>query len=138
MPGRAVFNNCVFFIANVKKIVNKQHLNNDEFETRKMATIIAALSSNHSWKTYKYLNNYCELDKEAIVAEANKATKDGWQYITENDVEEVVNANFNEHVFSLWLFYAVDKKEREEYLRVFGKFKKNFEYGLEPMERVVQ
>lgn len=137
MPGRAIYNHCVFFVSAVKKISNKKDLTQEEDRTRKKAALVAALSSNHSWKTYKYIYNYGELDKQAISDEAFEAFREGWKCITENDVEEVVNANLNPHIFSMWLFYALGQDERNEYNDLYNKLKKEFAYSLEPMERAV-
>ena len=137
IPGRAIVNNCVYFIAEVKKISNKSLLTPQEQEIKKKASIVAALSSNHSWRTYKYLHNYCDIDRDAIVGETAIAFKDGWKNITESDVEEVVNSSQTPHMFAMWMFYALDEKQRSEFGQLFGKLKKEQEYGLEPIERKI-
>lgn len=102
---------------------------------KKKAALIAALSSNHSWKTYKYLHNYGEMDKEAMASEVDYAFREGWKSISETDVEEVVNSDLNPHFFSMWLFHAFCGDRREECSQIFDKLKKEFAYGLEPLER---
>lgn len=125
------------FVAEVRKLVGKKNLNEREIGTVKKAALVAALSSNHSWKTYKYLSNYCELDKEALANEFSYALREGWKRVTENDVEEVINNNFNPYVLSMWFYYAVDQRDREEYNAIYNELKKQLAYGLEPMEKRV-
>ncbi len=135
IPGRAILNNCVYFIAEVKRISCKPSLNPNEEEVMKKAGIIAALSSTHSWRTYKYLHNYSDIDRDAITGETAYAFKEGWKNITENDVEEVVNSSQAPYMFSMWMFYALNERQREEFSQLFGKLRKEQEYGLEPIER---
>lgn len=137
IPGRVIFNNCVLFVGEVRKIVGKKNLTEKEIETMKKAALIAALSSNHSWKTYKYLNNYCALDKDALAEEFSYALKEGWKRITESDVEEVINGEFSPYALSMWFYNAMDDENRSEYNSIFGKMKKQLAYGLEPMEKQV-
>jgi hypothetical protein len=125
------------FVGEVRKIVGKMNLTEKEIEVMKKAALIAALSSNHSWKTYKYLNNYSELDKDGLASEFEEAVKDGWKKITEIDVEEVINGEFNPYVLSTWFYNAIDEKERIGYATTFNNMKKQLAYGLEPMEKRV-
>ena len=37
----------------------------------------------------------------------------------------------------MWLFYTMDKEQRKEYSGLFRQIKKEFLYGLEPIERVI-
>ena len=140
IPGRVIFNNCVLFVGEVRKITGKRNLSEKELETMKKATLIAALSSNHSWKTSKYLNNYCELDKDALSEEFAMSAKEGWKSINENDVEEVINGAdrngpFNPFALSMYFYHAMDDHTRKEYTEIFGKMQKELAYGLEPMEK---
>lgn len=125
------------FVGEVRKIVGKRNLTEKEIEVMKKAALIAALSSNHSWKTYKYLNNYSELDKDGLSAEFEAALRDGWKKITENDVEEVINGEFNPYALSMWFYNAVEEKDRAHYAGIFNNMKKQLAYGLEPMEKQV-
>ncbi|MCL5427763.1 MAG: hypothetical protein M1321_01120, partial [Candidatus Marsarchaeota archaeon] len=131
----AILNNCVYFVSEVKRISCKANLTRDEEEIKKKAAIVAALSSTHSWHTFKYLHNYGEMDFDAMIEETAFAFKEGWKNISENDVEEVVNSNQAPYMFSMWMFYALDEKQRSEFSQLFGKLKKEQEYGLEPIER---
>ena len=125
------------FVGEVRKLVGKRDLTDKEKETVRKASLIAALSSNHSWKTYKYLNNYCEMDKDALVEEFGYAEKEGWKRITENDVEEVINSERNPYALSMWFYNAIGDKERGNYNNTYSRIKKELAYGLEPMERQV-
>jgi hypothetical protein len=125
------------FVAEVRKIIGKRNLSEKEFETMKKAALIAALSSNHSWKTHKYLNSFCGMDKGALAEEFDYARKEGWKRITEGDVEEVINGNFNQYLLSMWFYYAMGEDGREEYSPLFTRMKKELAYGLEPMEKRV-
>jgi hypothetical protein len=137
IPGRAIVNNCVYFIAEVKRIASKSTLTKQELEIKKKAAIVAALSSNHSWRTYKYLHKYSEMDRDALVGESAYAFKEGWKYITEPDVEEVVNTDQVPYNLSMWMYYALDEEQRNDFNHFFVKLRKEQEYGLEPIERRV-
>ena len=135
IPGRAIYNNCVMFIADVKRVSAKKTLNKSDLEIMKKAAVVAAVSSNHSWKTYKFLHDYCDFDKESMIAESEVAFTKAWKNITEADVEEVVNGECNQHSLSKWMFYVLDEDKRKDFLTYFNKLKKDQEYGLEPIER---
>ncbi len=123
------------FVAEVKRISSKKTLNKEEQETMKKAAVVAALASNHSWKTYKYLHNYGSFDKDSLSNEVAYAFENGWKNINESDVEEVVNSEYNPHVMSMWIFSALDERKRKDFVTFFEKLKKDQEYGLEPLER---
>jgi hypothetical protein len=137
IPGRVIFNNCVLFVGEVRKIVGKRALNEKEIEVMKKAALIAALSSNHSWKTHKYLSGLCELDKDEVSGEFQEALQDGWKKITENDVEEVINGDFKPYPLSMWFYNAIDEDNRSHYTGIFNNMRKQLAYGLEPMEKQV-
>ena len=129
-------NNYVFFVAGIGKLANKKVLADSEISMKKKAVMIAALSSNHSWKTHKYLCGISEgMDKGALAGEAAYAFKEGWKNINEADIEEVVNGSFSQHALSMWMYYVVDESFRDEYQNVYNNLKKEFAYGLEPIER---
>ena len=136
MPGRAILNNCVNFVINIRKLSTKRSVAESETDLITRAAIIAALSSNHSWKTYKYLNNLCEIDKEGICAETEYAFREGWKSISESDVEEVINSNLNSQQLSLWMYYAVSREKRQKLIEVFEKMRKEMAYNLEPLQKV--
>ena len=125
VPGKAIINNCVHFISEVKRISSKTDLSQSEAEIRKEAALIAALSSNHSWKTYKYLHHSGDLRaRKRRPAEFAYAAKDGWKNITESDVAEVKNNPPSPHAFSMWLYHTLDDKHRNEYGQLFDKIRK--------------
>ncbi len=37
----------------------------------------------------------------------------------------------------MWMYYALDEKQRNEFNHLFGKLKKEQEYGLAPIERKI-
>ena len=132
----------MLFVGEIRKLAAKQNFNAKEYGTVKKAVLIAALSSSHSWKTSKYLNNYCDLDKKSLSEEFIAAQNENWKFINENDIEEVVNCadkngSFNPYALSMWFYNVMDDKTRFEYSEVFNKMKKEFAYGLEPMEKRV-
>ncbi len=136
MPSRAILNNCVFFVSKVRKITDKETLGEEDEAVKKTAGLVAALSSNHSWLTYKYLHNYTELDRYVLRREAEEAFDSGWKRINEADVEEVTNSGFSTHAFSMWLYYVFDEEQRDDYTKLFLKLKEELAYGFEPMERI--
>jgi hypothetical protein len=135
MSSRSIFNKYELLVAEVRKVAKKHDTNEEEDKIKRKAMLIASLSSNHSWRTYTYLHDGGELDKEAIITEANSAFSEGWKNITETDVEEVVNSNINEYLFSTWLFYAVEKEHREYFKDLLEEMKLELIDGMEPMER---
>lgn len=138
MSGRTVLNRYSLFISDLHKAIkNKEAMRSDNI-LRKKAALIAALSSSHSWKTYEYFNDGAQFDKEAIVNERMNAFERGWMEITEDDVEEVISINISEYAFCMWLFYTTDGGEKKEYATLFDQVKKEFAYGLEPVERIIE
>ncbi|HUB92390.1 MAG TPA: hypothetical protein VL945_00345 [Candidatus Saccharimonadales bacterium] len=117
--------------------MGKRSLTEKEIETMQKAALIAALSSNHSWKTHKYLAELCELDKDGMSDEFNEALREGWKRINESDVEEVINGDFKRYLLHMWFYNAVDDDNRDRYRGIFNNMKKQLAYGLEPMEKKV-
>lgn len=131
-----IFNKYGYFVSVVKKVAKKKNFCQEDAEFRKKAMLIAALSSNHSWKTFKYVHGEGDFDKDAMGGETAVAFNDKWKDISEGDVEEVVNSNINDHLFSMWLFHIIPKEERKEYKELLGKIREDFINGLEMVERV--
>ena len=137
MSGRTVLNRYSLFISDLHKAIkNKDTVKGDSIMKRK-AALIASFSSSHSWKTYEYLNEGAKFDKEAVVNEKANAFERGWMEINEDDIEEVISLNISEYAFCMWLFYTVEKEQRKDYTDLFRQIKKEFAYGLEPVERVM-
>lgn len=125
------------FVSDLRKSIKNKDSGNAAKVMRAKASLIASFSSSHSWKTYEYLNGGAKLDKEAMLNEKLNAFSQGWTEITEDDVEEVMSLNISEYAFCMWLFYTMDKEQRKEYTDLFRVLKKEFQYGLEPVERII-
>jgi len=136
MSSRGIINKYELLVNYVRKVSKKREIETDgERKIRDIAALVASFSSSHSWKTYKYLHDGGELDKDAIITEANAAFSEGWKSITETDVEEVVNSNIGDYLISTWLFYAVEKEKRDYYKSLLEEMKKELADGIEPIEK---
>ncbi|MEM3839263.1 MAG: hypothetical protein QXF01_01650 [Candidatus Micrarchaeaceae archaeon] len=138
MSGRTVLNRYGLFICDLHKAIKSKEAMKCDNILRKKAALIAALSSSHSWKTYEYFSDGAKFDREAIINEKRNAFEKGWMEITEDDVEEVVSLPISEYALSMWFFYAFDREEKGEYAMLFQQIKKEFQYGLEPVERAIE
>ncbi len=139
MSGRTVLNRYSLFISDLHKAIKNKNAGQGDNILRKKAALVAALSSSHSWKTYEYFNDGAQFDKEAIINEKRCAFEKGWMEITEDDVEEVISIEISEYAFSMWLFYTfAGKEDKKEYSTLFDQVKKEFAYGLEPIERIIE
>jgi hypothetical protein len=134
LPSRTSLNRYGLFVSQVHKLTKDREMCKCDSETRRKASLIAAMSSNHSWKTFEYLSEGRSLDKEAVSEETKFALDKGWMNITERDVEEVMTLNIDEYAFSMWLFYTVNKDDRQKYKVLYTELKKEFSMGLEPIE----
>ncbi len=136
MPIRTILNKYGFFVAEVRKVAKKRDFTDRDRALVERAKLVAALSSSHSWQTYRYLRFGGDLDRQKILDEASYAFDEGWRNISETDVEEVVSTKVPEHAFSMWVFCALPKDQRPEYKELFSVLKEEFKDGLEPIERV--
>ncbi len=92
------------------------------------AIIIAAFSSGHSWKTYNALTNRSvELNSDEVKSEYLEAVKEKWKSISESDIKEILNLRISDNLFMQWLFFNVDKGERDIYKMAWSKIKEEFE-----------
>lgn len=137
MPNRSTLNKYELLVTDIRKLARRKELDVREKLIREKAMLIAAISSNHSWKTYKYLQEGGILDRDSVINETVSAFSEGWKNVTENDIEEVVNSNINQHTFSMWLYYVVSKEERQKFKELLDVIKTEFIDGLEPIERIV-
>ena len=137
LPSRTSLNRYGLFISEVHKVIKNKDALRLGSKIKDKAALIAAMSSNHSWKTYEYLRAGINFDKEAVAQETKLALDKGWMNITERDVEEVMTLNINEYAFSMWLFYAMEKDQRQKYKELFTELKKEFALGLEPIEKIM-
>ncbi|MDE1874034.1 MAG: hypothetical protein KGI04_02845 [Candidatus Micrarchaeota archaeon] len=99
-----------------------------------MARLVASLSSNHSWRIYRYLHDGDPLDKDAIRVEIGAAYREGWKEINENDIKEVLTNPIDEHMFSMILMCLPEKEERHEFKELFEELQQEFIDGIEPLE----
>ncbi|MDE1825631.1 MAG: hypothetical protein KGH61_00455 [Candidatus Micrarchaeota archaeon] len=137
MPNRNTLNKYELFVTEVHRLAKRKQLEAKDLRIKKLAMLIASLSSNHSWRTYKYLNGGGEIERTCMLDETRQAFSEGWKNITESDIEEVVNANTNEYMFSMWLYHVVDKEQRHEFKELHKELKTEYADGLEPIERVL-
>lgn len=136
IPIRTILNKYGVFVAEVHKVAKKRVLTERDSALVRRAKLIAALSSSHSWQTYRYLRYGGDLDRTKILEEASYAFNEGWRNVSETDVEEVVSTRVPEHALSMWVFCALPKDERPEFKELFGMIKEEFKDGLEPIERI--
>ncbi len=136
MPSRTSLNRYGLFVSQVHKLTKDREMCKCDSEIRRKAALIAAMSSNHSWRTFEYLSEGRNLDRGAIAEETRLALDKGWMNVTERDVEEVMTLDVDEYAFSMWLFYAVSKDDRHKYKCLYDELKKEFSMGLEPIENI--
>ncbi|MDE1854959.1 MAG: hypothetical protein KGH57_01390 [Candidatus Micrarchaeota archaeon] len=99
-----------------------------------MAKLVATLSSNHSWRIFRYLHDRDVFDKDAIRVEIIAACREGWKEINENDIKEVITTPIDEHSFSLVLSCWPERDERREFKELFEELEEEFIDGIEPLE----
>ncbi len=133
MPNRAAVNKYELFLTEIRKVSKKRDLQEKDKEIKEKAMLIAALSSR-SWKTYRYIHDGAEFDKEAIMNEAQCAFSEGWKEISEREIEEVVNSDIREDLLSMWSFYVLGKDQRQKFLDMLHNIKNEFVDGIEPLE----
>jgi hypothetical protein len=134
MPNRTILNKYGLFVSQIHKVLKKKWAGDEDLRVINMARLIAALSSNHSWRTYRYLHDNDSFDKDAIRVEMSAAYREGWRDINENDIKEVLTAPIDEHAFSMVLTCWPEKDERHEFKELFKELQKEFIDGIEPLE----
>ncbi len=136
MSNRTTSNKYELFINEVRKVAKKKEaLTEEEEKIKKVAMLVAAISSGHSWQTYQYLHGAAEYDKNIMQAEAANAFGEGWKAVNENDVEEVVTSEIAEQNFSMWLFFTIPKEQRQDFKDVLMQIKDELKDGLEAVEK---
>ncbi len=134
MPNRTVLNKYGLFVLNIHKITKKKEQSREDAKLIDKARLIALLSSR-SWRTHGALagNGF---DKEAIKSEAQLAFSSGWIDITEDEIKEVVTANYDELALSN-VFYEIfpEKEQRIEFINLFSELRAEFVDGMEPIKR---
>ncbi|MDE1846381.1 MAG: hypothetical protein KGH53_03845 [Candidatus Micrarchaeota archaeon] len=136
MPNRNTLNKYEMLVTDIRRLAKKKEPELSDMKIKKIAMLIASLSSNHSWKTYRFLHKESDMDRLCMLDEAKHAFSEGWKNITESDIEEVVNSNVSEHTFSMWLYNIVEKEQRTEFKTLHQKLRMEFADGLEPIERL--
>ena len=134
MPNRTILNKYGLFVSQIHKVLKKKEVGGEDSKTIKMAKLVATLSSNHSWRIFRYLHNGDPFDKDAIRVEICAACRDGWKEVNENDLKEVLTAPIEEHAFSMILTCWPDREERKEYQDLFEELEEEFIDGIEPIE----
>lgn len=135
MPNRTILNKCGLFVTQVRKISRKKELEDIDTPVVNKARLIAALSSNHSWRISRYLYNSDTLDPAATTAELFAAFKVSWKFIDENDIMEVVNSEIEEHKLCNVLMCAHDRTLMKTFRDLFPQLKNEFVNGMEPIMR---
>ena len=134
MPNRTILNKYGLFVSQVRKLLKKREITRDDAEVINRARLVAALSSNHSWRIYRYIHKGDAFDRDAIVSEIRSAFNDGWKEIGENDVKEVITSDIDRSKFSSILLYSLDKERIKEYGELLPRLKAEFVDGMEPIE----
>ncbi|MEM3744762.1 MAG: hypothetical protein QW759_02900 [Candidatus Micrarchaeaceae archaeon] len=135
MPNRNNSTKYELFVNEIRKISKKKELSASEEQMKKMAALVAALSSNHSWKTYNYLHSDAPFERDAIIEETHNAFEEGWKNISEADMEEVLSGSIADHLFSFWAFNTIANEERRGIINLFSKMKKEFADGIEIIDK---
>ncbi len=133
MPNRTVLNKYGLFVSQVHKVLKKKELDSSDMHIVEMAKLVAMLSSR-SWRTFKYLHNGDDFNKDAIKVEIEAACKGGWKEINENDIKEVLTLPVGEHSFSMLLTCFPEKIERRTLKEMFSELESDFVDGIEPLE----
>ena len=134
MPNRTILNKYGLFVSQIHKVLKKKETGGEDNKVINMAKLIATLSSNHSWRIFRYLHNGDPFDKDAIRVEISAACREGWKEIKENDLKEVLTVPIEEHAFSMVLTCWPDKDDRREYKELFEELQEEFIDGIEPIE----
>ena len=102
-------------------------LNGDEKVLKAEAIIFASFASGQSWRTYNALiNSGGKLNSSEVKEEYESAKKDKWKSITQSDIQEVFNIKMSDNMFAQWLFFNVDKDDRDIYKKAWVCIKDTF------------
>ncbi len=138
MPSRNGINKYELLVNDIRRVAKKREIEPHDITLKRIAMLIAAVSSGHSWKTFKYLTGETTFDKYYVSKETEQAFEHGWKNVRESDVEEVANLLLDEHLFNMWLFYVVKKEDRGEYRNLFSLIKREFADGIDPIEQSIR
>ncbi len=134
MPNRTILNKYGLFVSQIHKVLKKKEADGGDLRVINMARLVATLSSNHSWRIFRYLHNGEPFDKDAIHVEIVAAYREGWKEINENDIKEVLTTPIEEHAFSMVLTCWPEKDERKTFKDLFEELQQEFIDGIEPLE----
>lgn len=138
MPNRTILNKCGLFVTQVRKVSKKKEFGDEDVQTINMARLIAALSSNHSWRISRYLYDDDPLDPLAAFAELAAAMKVNWMNVDENDIMEIVTSSPEEYKLFNVFVCAHDKELMKLFKSFFPRLVSEFADGMEPiMQREV-
>jgi hypothetical protein len=133
MPNRTILNKYGLFVSQVHKVLKKKELGREDAEVINKARLVATLSSNHSWRVYRFLHCGEWFSGDSIKDEIRAAFNEGWKEISENDVKEVATYLVNDHAVSKVLL-CLDCDQRREYKDLLTQLQKEFVDGIEPIE----
>lgn len=124
----------------IKKVSIKktrQEMSKDELSTMIKAVLIASFASGHSWQTYRTLTSQASssMNRPEIKKEHQEALASKWRTITPFDIVEVSTTNVPDSAFSEWLFFNVDKEQRELYKSAWQELKLEFNEDCDVVER---
>lgn len=134
MPNRTILNKYGLFVSQIHKLLKRKDTGGDDLRIINMARLVATLSSNHSWRIFRYLHDGDPFDKDAIRVEIGAAYREGWKEINENDIKEVLTTPIEEHAFSMVLTCWPERDERREFSELFQELQEEFIDGIEPLE----
>ena len=124
----------------IKKVSVKKapkEMSNEEYGTMLKAILIASFASGHSWQTFRTLTAQASgtMNKPEIKKEYQDAITSKWKMITPFDIVEVSTTNVSDGSFSQWLFFNVDKTQRENYKKAWTELKTEFNEDCDTIER---
>jgi len=134
MPNRTILNKYGLFVSQIHKVLKKKELERGDAEVINKARLVATLSSNHSWRVFRFLHEGGTFDKYAMRDEIQAAFLEGWKEINERDVQEVATVPIDEHAFSMVLMCIDEQEGRRAYKYLLPMLQKELIDGIEPIE----
>lgn len=117
-------------------IKNSEKLDEEEHISMLIGVIVAALSSAHSWQTYKATKEApTSLGKQEVKEEYLRALSEGWKNITYTDISEIAEDSSIENSFGTWLAFNVDKKEHDDYKEAWKTLLEQMKSSCDDVQR---
>jgi hypothetical protein len=138
MPNRTILNKYGLFVSQVHKVLKKRELDREDAVVINKARLVATLSSNHSWRAYRFLHCGDSFERELIREEIRAAFNEGWKEITENDVKEIATAHVEEHALCQLFTCFEGPDSRRNCKELLIRFQKELTDGIEPIETMQQ